>query len=886
MRSLLLTSVLLAAAPPPASEPLPAPPKLRLPAEVRPTGYRLELKVIPGEEKFSGTVEADLALSQPVDVVWLNGTNLEPGEATLSGASGQIAVKAVAVGKDHIAIIPKTKGQTIAAGNARLRLAYVGPLSKKDMGGLFQLEDKGEWYAYTHFEPIDARRAFPCFDEPSFKVPWQVTIHLRSSQQAFSNTPIESEKDDGGGMKTVVFAQTRPLPSYLVALAVGPYEVSDAGKWGQNKTPVRIVYPKGHAAEAKYAVETTGPVLEQLEKYFGRPYPYEKLDQIAVATQLGAMENPGLVTYGHQLILARADADTPGRQRSYASVCAHELAHMWFGDLVTTKWWDDIWLNEAFATWMSSKVIEAWKPKWDAPIGRVFSRNQALSVDSLASARQIRQPIASNDDIGNAFDGITYGKGAAVIDMFEHWVGVDTFQKGVQQYLTDHAYGNADAADFLGAISKAAGKDVATPFSTFLDQPGEPRVTIELQCPKAGAPKLALSQKRQLPLGSKGNPNQKWDVPVCVKWSSKGKEASACTMLDGVEGALELTGAKSCPEWLLPNQDMRGYYRANLTGALDWVKSLKAAGKKLTIAERVGAFSDLGTLTSSGELDLSAALDAIPLAMQEDNRNLIGAALKLVAPLGDDMVPDAQRPKYEAMLRAVFGPKAKKLGFNVGAKDDEDTRLVRPGLLVEAGHEGKDPELRKQAVTLAHAWLKDRHAVHADVIDAVLAIAADTDEQALHDALLEAATKETDRTDRLRILGGLASFRAPALVKKNLELMLNGPLDIRDTARMLNGAASDYRTRELAFSFVQENWDKLVEKLPKDSGSGMVFIAAGFCDDKHKAEAKKFFDGRSTKYLGGPRNFAIAMESIDLCIAYRARQRPNVVAWLEKYKAK
>ncbi len=548
-------------------------------------------------------------------------------------------------------------------------------------------------------------------------------------------------------------------------------------------------------------------------------------------------------------------------------------------------WWDDLWLNEAFATWMSSKVLEAWQPKWEAPIDRVSSRNNALGNDSLVSARKIRQPIATNDDISNAFDGITYGKGAAVLDMFEHWVGVEAFQRGVQRYLSEHAYGNATADDFLGAITKEAGKDVATPFSTFLDQAGAPRVAMELQCPKEG-PKLLLSQRRQLPIGSKGEASEQWQVPVCVRWSAKGKEGEACTLLTSAKGELPLTGAKGCPDWLLPNANARGYYRANLSGALDLVTSLERAGKKLTVAERVGAFSDLRALVASGDVDLAVALDAIPLMLSEDNLHLVNAALGTASFLADDMVPDDKRAKYEAMVEKTFGARARKLSLRVGAKDDEDTRLMRPGLLIEVGREGRDPELRKEAVKLAHAWVKDKKAIHPDVVDYVLGIAADTDDASLHQELLEVAKTEKDRAERNHAIGGLCNFRAPALVQQNFDFLLGGPLDIRETFRLVWCASNDHRTRDLAFQFVRDHWDLLMDRLPKDSGASLVYVAAGYCDEKHRDEARSFFDGRSTRYLGGPRNFSVAMEEIDLCIAFRARQQPNALAWLDRFKAK
>ncbi len=863
--------------PPPPPEPKLEAPKLRLPDGARPTAQAIDVRVLPGEERFSGTVTIDVEVSKPLEVLWLNGTGLEPGAATLDG---RVKARAKAAGEHFIAVLPP---KPLEPGKHVLKLEYTGVLSKKDTGGLFQLVENDVPYAYTHFEPLDARRAFPCFDEPAFKIPWTLTIRHRPTDLAFANTPSAGVADQGG-LRVTSFLPTKPLPSYLVALAVGPFDVVDAGTWGKNKVPLRIIAPKGKAPDTKYAVEVTGPILEQLEAYFGIPYPYEKLDSISLPVNTGAMENPGLVTYGHQLILSRVAEDTPGRQRTYAGVCAHELAHQWFGDLVTMAWWDDLWLNEAFATWMSNKVIGTWKPKWDADVSAVQRRSGALGSDGLANARQVRQPITANDDIVNAFDGITYGKGASVISMFEGWVTPEAFQRGVKAYLEKHAHSNATAADFLSSISEASGKDVAAPFATFLDQPGAPRVAMTLECAKGKKPVLHLQQQRHLPIGSKADPKKAWSVPVCVRWSAKGKPGRACTLLTTPAGDLELADAKSCPDWLLPNDKMQGHYRASLSGAADLPSLLTKARKDLSIPERIGVLGDMQALIGSGDLDLSAALGTVPLIAGEENRHLVQAAMGFAWSLNDVVVPDGLRGKAEAFIRHHFEARARKLGFQVGPNDDEDTRLLRPGLLTLVGRDGKEPQLRKQALELAAKWLADRKSLHPDLIDTALGIAVDTGDPALHAALLDAVKTEKDRMDRNRILAALSSVREGPLVKQQLPLALGSELDARESMRLVWGAAGDFRTRDLAVEFVEKNWDALIARLPKDYGAGLVFVAGGYCDEKPRDEAKAFFDGRSTKYMGGPRNFAIALEGIDLCMAYRARQRPVVTAFLEKWK--
>lgn len=870
----------LAPAPPkpaPAPEPVLEAPALRLPDGARPLRQSIDLRVIPGDDKFTGSVSIELEVTKPLEVLWLNGADLEPGAASFDGTN---AAKTKAVGEHFIAVVPS---KPLQPGKTTLKLDYTGVLSKKNTAGLFQLSENDVPYAYTHFEPLDARRAFPCFDEPSFKLPFTVTIRHKPEHVALANTPATGEAVDGA-LKVTRFAETKPMPSYLVAMAVGPFDVVDAGRWGKNKVAVRIIAPKGKAPETRWAVESTGPILEQLEAYFGIPYPYEKLDHISLPVNTGAMENPGLITFGHQLILSRPNEDTPGHQRSYAGVCAHELGHQWFGDLVTMAWWDDLWLNEAFATWITTKVIGTWKPKWDADVAAVQRRSGALGNDGLANARRVRQPIETNDDIINAFDGITYGKGASVISMFESWVTPEAFQKGVTAYLQQHAFGNATAADFLGSISQAAGKDVAAPFNTFLDQPGAPRIAMELVCARGKPPTLKLAQKRQLPIGSKAEPGKTWSVPVCVRYAWKGKTDRACTLLTEATGELPLTNAKACPDWVLPNDKMQGHYRASLSGAADLPSLLTRARKELSVAERVGVLGDMSALIGSGDLDLSAALTTVPLIASEDNRHLVNAAMGFAWALNEVVVPEAQRPKAEAFIRHHFGTRAKKLGMNVGPNDDEDTRLLRPGLVSLVARDGKDPVLRKQALELAAMWLADHKSVHPDLVDTVFGIAADTGDPALHGALLDAVKVEKDRADRNRMLGALAWYRERTLVERQLPLALGSELDARESMRLVWGAASDFRTRDLAVAFVEKNWEALIARLPKDSGAGLVFVAGGYCDEKPRDDARAFFDGRSTKYMGGPRNFAIAFEGIDLCMAYRARQRPVVTAFLEKWK--
>ena len=518
----------------------PTPPALRLPAGARPVQYAVDLTLSPESETFSGAIDIDLEMDAPVRVLWLNATDLTVGDASFTIAGRTVRPRVVPGGDDFIGF---ETDDPVGPGRAGLHISYTGKSSEKELSGIFRQKEGDDWYIFTQFEATDARKAFPCFDEPAYKVPWQITLHVKKGLSAVSNSPIAAETESPDGMKTVRFAETKPLPSYLVALGVGPFDFAEGPPVGSKHVPFRVVVPKGQAAAAAYTVRSTPDLVALLENYFGTPYPYDKLDFLAVPLMGGAMENAGLITFGRRLILTQPEEERLERQRSFAAIAAHELAHMWFGDLVTMKWWDDIWLNESFASWIEYKIVEQWKPDWDAPVDRVLDRNRAISEDRLVSARRIRQPIESSDDIQNAFDPITYEKGSAILTMLEQWIGAERFQKAVQRHLSAHAWGSADSADFFASLSGEAGKELEPVFRSFVDQGGIPLVTVRVVCAKGSPPSLELAQRRYLPVGSKGSADQVWKIPVCVRYGSGENVSRQCALLGELVGQ---DPARSC----------------------------------------------------------------------------------------------------------------------------------------------------------------------------------------------------------------------------------------------------------------------------------------------------------------------------------------------------
>jgi len=855
------------------------PPKLRLDGSAQPSHYAVDLTLVPDRDTFRGSADISLDVRTPADIIWLNAVGLEIQAAIFQPASGAALPARTVTGGDQFLGFAFDRP---ISGAGVLHVAYQGKISRISNAGVFQLEEDGRWYVYSQFEPTDARRAFPCFDEPSFKVPWQVTLHVPKDDLALSNTPVESETSEANGMKAVRFKPSPPLPSYLVAFTVGPFDIVDAGRVGP--TPLRVIVPKGKSADAQDAATAIPQLLKLLEDYIGIPFPYEKLDSVVMPVSDFAMENAGLITYAESSLLADPATETINHKRELAGICAHEMSHQWFGDLVTTAWWNDTWLNEAFATWMERKIPGEWKPDWDLAVTEVNARVGAMRSDELASAREIRQPIQSNDDIANAFDDITYEKGGAVIEMFEHWIGPEKFRAGVQAYLKQHAWGNATAGDFEAAMSKVAGRDVAPAFDSFLDQPGVPEVSIALKCGRH--PVLEVSQKRSLPVGSQAKP-QTWQIPICVAYEANGTVHHQCSLLTETKGEIELTGAEKCPAWILPNDEETGYYQVAYQDEL-LKKVLADHGGHLTVAERVGVLGDVDSLSSEGEVSAQTALALVPEFSQDPDWHVVQAAADIAALLKGESVPSNLRAKGARFIRQQFGDRATALGWVSKPGESDDTRLLRQKLVPFVASSGEESELIEQDEKLAREWLATRRGIGPDMLAPALRVAAEFGNRDLFNSLRTAVIEERDHHLREVMLDALGSFRNPELARAALDLLLSKDIDVRESFYpLLFGPISFLDTRDIPFEFVKQHLNELLKRLPREVGEDYAAmlpqVGATFCETKDRNALDAFFADRVKDYNGGPRTLAQTLEGIDLCIAARKSMAPELAAFLNKY---
>ena len=867
--------------PPPATAPLveePVP-ALRLPSDTRPLAESIELHIDPRQERFSGAVDIDVRLDRPRSVVWLHGKDLHVTAATVTPDGGApIVATWQERGDSGMASLSLTG--VAPAGKARLHVTFDAPFGRGQKG-LYRTREAGVDYAFTQFEAIAARLAFPCFDEPGLKIPFTTTLVVPPDMQAIANTREVSRAPDGAEVR-VHFAPTLPLPSYLVAFAVGTFDVVAAPDVPPNTVrarplPLRGVAPHGRGKDMAYALAHTGEILAILEGYFGIEYPWDKLDILAVPGKGGAMENAGAITFGERLVLFDAATAPVAQRRGYASVMAHELAHQWTGDLVTMAWWDDTWLNEAFATWIGAKAGQAWDPKLHLDVSAARGVQGAMGTDALVSARSIRQPITSTHDIENAFDGITYQKGGGVLAMFERFAGPEAWQKGLHTYLQAHRLGNATADDFLDAENAATGKDVKTAFHTFLDQPGVPFLEVSTECNASHAAHIHVKQSRYLPVGSTGNAGATWQVPFC--WPDRG--GGSCRLLTRAETDIELGSPATCPLDVFPNADGAGYYRFAL--APKDLAEVRSSLGKLSTREKIAYASSLRSAFARATTSMKDVVTAVAPLAEDPDPAIAEEPMGYETQARDWFFATPVRGSVEGYARRLYTPVARRLGWEPRKDEDDDTRTLRGSVLGFLASTGRDPAVRAEARKRGRAYLglgKDGvihpEAVDVNLVGVALGVVGEEADRATWDAMKALLVGSVDETVRGRLASALGAAKDPSLAAAARELVLDPALRDTEMFAPIWAQLSQPDMRDTAWAWVEEHYDAILTRLPKHHG-GVQLISTGraYCDEVHARDVEAFFTPKVESIEGGPRALAQALEDVRLCAARRSAQEAS-----------
>ncbi len=858
----------------------------RLSETVIPHRYELRLDIDPAADDFVGEVEISVQLTEPATAIVLHGSGLQVSRAEVVVGLDSIPAKVAVRKASGAARIPEElvlmATRPIAAGDARLRLRFSAPLDEK-LRGIYRVVEKQARYVFTQFEPSDARRMFPCFDDPAFKVPFDVTVTVPKGNRVFSNSPERERSESPDGKKTTfTFATTKRLPTYLLALAIGPLEVREGPR---EPVPLRLIAASGRTQLGGYALQTATEQLKILADYFGQPYPYRKLDLVAVPNfGPGAMENAGLINFREELLLVDDNTSAKSR-RSVAATIAHELAHQWFGNLVTMKWWDDLWLNEGFATYVEAVIVDRWRPEMKAGLEMLSSVGWVMDFDALESARSVRQPVSNTYQAEEAFDGITYIKGAAVLGMLHHWLGEEVFTNGVANYLKKFEWKNADSADIFAALSDASGKKVGAVASTFLDQPGVPLVRTTLSCKPGAAASLSLSQQRYRGrvVGGSVNTDPLWRIPVCVTVmppAPQTQEKQVCGLLVQRSMKLELP-VDGCPAWVLPNAGHYGYYRYALLESE--LRSITKAAPQLATRDKVGFLSNLWALVQAGELNVAELFDVLASMRQQRERAVVEEIIDILHHVSDALIEEPLRPKFESLVVAQLLGHAQRLGWDAKKGEHEEDKLLRRSLLRALAVLTEDPWLIREAKKRATAYFKDPKSVDADTAAIALVVSVRQAAKDLSFTKVRELLKKADTpAERINAVRALGAFRDETLLGRSLSLILDGSIRAQDALYVMRSAVQWPDGRAVFIAWLREHLAEVAEKLSGFAVSRMVASLRQLCDPKAIDAAARAFEPVIEKIGGSKRRLREALENAELCVDVRARQAAVASNYLRK----
>ncbi len=847
----------------------------RLPEVATPENYKLIFKPDLENATFEGEETISIRVLKPTSEITLNSADLKFHDVTITSGGAMQRAK-VTPEKDKEMVVLSVE-KPLDAGAATLHITYSGILNDQMRGFYLGKDDQGRKYAATQFESTDARRAFPSFDEPAYKATFDITAVADKGQVAISNQQIVSDTPGPGDKHTVRFATTVRMSSYLAALVVGNFEYIEGEADG---IPIRVYGTAGKKEMGKFALESAEHILSYYDRYFSIKYPYGKLDLIGLPDfSAGAMENTGCITFREVILLIDDKQGSVDLKKEIASVIAHEMAHQWFGDLVTMKWWDDVWLNEGFATWMSSKPIEAWKPEWNFNLDDVSQTAATLNTDSLASTRPIHQAAETPAQITELFDGIAYGKAAAVLRMLESYLGEETFRAGVNAYIQRHQYANATAEDFWDAQARTSKKPVDQIMATFVKQPGVPIVDVKTQC-SGNSTNITLDQRRYYYDREKFQaPNDElWEVPLCMK-SSSGDGAQKCELLTKGQGSFTLPG---CSIWVLANAGATGYYRVGYQP--DAVRALaNDAESKLSPAERIALQTDTWASVRVGREPVGDYLALVQGLSGDRDRAVLEAVLEQLNYIGQYLVTDGDRESYRVWLRQYLSPILKDVGWESKPGESDEQRALRARVFHALGYDARDPVALAQARKLADKALNNPASVDRELASSAFALAALNGDEAFYDKLQATLKNAKSPEEYYMALFALPRFDDSKLLERTLDYAISLDVRSQDALRLISDVMRNPAGEKLAWDFVLAHWNAVQKAGGPFASAEIVHATSSFCDANMRDQVVDFFAAH--KIEGAQRTYRQSIERINNCVDLKSQQEPQLALWLGEHRS-
>ena len=854
-----------------------------LPETVRPSRYRIKLQPDLDQFTFQGEETIDIEVVEPTSEVLLNADELQIESATLSRDGITTSASRITCNKPR-QTVALDFGKTISPGQAHLYIKFTGQLNDQ-LRGFYRsqyttLDGEQRNLATTQFEATDARLAFPCWDEPACKARFEVTMVIPADLVAVSNTPVVQEAPLEPGLKSVSFAETPVMSTYLLAFVVG--DLTSIAQQATNNTRVAVWTTRGKEEQGKFALDTSVRLLSFFNDYFGIPYPLEKLDHVALPDfAAGAMENWGVITYRERALLVDPQQSSAATRQRVAEVIAHEMAHMWFGDLVTMQWWNDLWLNESFASWMGTKAVDWLFPEWQMWTQFVnLDTNRALSLDGLKNSHPIEQEVQDPAEVSQLFDAISYSKGGSVIQMLEQFLGPETFRRGLHSYLSAHQYGNARTRDLWAALEEASGQPVTSIMDTWTRQMGYPVLRVETHQTPAHL-ELILSQERFVydRLPEEGADTQVWRIPVSATYS--GANNPATTMMDSRQVRLPLPGMAGTAlegQWFKVNPNQTGFFRVNYSPE-DWERLVPAIrSQELPSTDRLGLQNDAYALSQAGLLPVTRFLSLVPAYEEEQDASVWSDLASNLQDINNLLANEPYHQKFQTFARDLFRPAARRMGWEAHSGESHLDALLRTTVLSQIGSY-EDSDFLEQAKERFASFLRDPGTLHPDIRSVVFSLAGQAGDRITYDKLWELESQATLQEEKIRLLQALARFRQKELLQETLERSLSAEVRSQDTILVVTAVAANLRGRDPAWEFVKTHWPEF-DRRYGGGGFGLmrlVSICSNFTDAERLAGVETFFREHPTP--AAERTIRQALERIRLNIKWLERNGRELAEW-------